>query len=246
MAEVDSVRTSGAAATRGTSRREHVADQIKQLIIRDRMGPGDLLPTEGELCDRLDASRSSVREAVKMLAALDIVEVRHGHGTYVGAMTLGPLVESLTFRGFLGRHDDRRVLADLVDVRQTLERGFAEAIVDTATSELRDRLAEIGARMTARADAGQGFVDLDRDFHVALVSAVGNDLLQQLNAAFWEVHAIAAPTLGHAGGALRLTAEAHVRIADAVGARDVDGLRAAITAHYDPIRQTIAAFGKEG
>lgn len=246
MAEVNSLRATGGAATRGTSRREHVADQIKQLIIRDRMRPGDLLPTEGDLCDELDASRSSVREAVKMLAALDIVEVRHGHGTYVGAMTLGPLVESLTFRGFLGRHDDRRVLADLVDVRQALERGFAQAMVETATAELTEQLAEIGARMTQRARAGRGFVDLDRDFHVVMVSEVGNDLLQQLNAAFWEVHAIAAPALGHASGALLLTAEAHVRIAEAVAARDVDGLREAITAHYDPIRSTIAAFDDRG
>lgn len=244
MTEVESPQGHVVAPPRGNSRREHVASGIKQLIIRNRMRPGDLLPTEGELCAELNASRSSIREAVKMLAALDIVEVRHGHGTYVGAMSLGPLVESLTFRGFLGQADDRRVMTELVDVRQTLEHGFANAIVDTATPELVAQLLDIGARMSERAQQGLGFIELDREFHIVLVSEVNNQLLQQLNGAFWEVHAVAAPTLGHASGALSHTADAHVRIAEAVAAKDVDELRASITAHYEPIRSTIAAFSQ--
>ncbi|MGN0062655.1 MAG: FadR/GntR family transcriptional regulator [Nocardioides sp.] len=233
---------SGDAHGRGNSRREQVADQIKQLIIRNRMRPGDLLPTEGELCDVLHASRSSVREAVKMLNALDIVEVRHGHGTYVGGMSLGPLVESLTFRGFLSRDDDHRVMSELVDVRDTLEQGFAESIVEALTDEQGERLATTADKMLTRARAGQEFIDLDRDFHLALMQELGNQLLLQLTGAFWEVHAAAAPTLGHAAGQLEETAIAHVRIAEAVRAKDVPAVREAIAAHYVPIRSTIAQF----
>ena len=68
-------------------RRSTTADQIKQLILTRGLRPGDPLPTEAELCDILEVSRSSVREAIRTLSTLDIVDVRHGHGTYVGAMS---------------------------------------------------------------------------------------------------------------------------------------------------------------
>ena len=82
-------------------RRSTAADEIKKLILTRNLKPGDLLPTEPELCETLDVSRSSVREAIRTLATLDIVDVRHGHGTYVGAMSLDPMVEALVFRGVL-------------------------------------------------------------------------------------------------------------------------------------------------
>lgn len=221
--------------------REQVAEQIKQLIIRNRMRPGDLLPTEGELCEELRASRSSIREAVKVLAALDIVEVRHGHGTYVGAMSMAALVESLAFRGFLSRDNDFRLIADLVDVRDTLEQGFAESLVSGATDEQRERLHELALRMRRQAERGEQFIELDRDFHLALMAPLDNDLLLQLTGAFWDVHAIVAPGLGGNGEReLLVTADAHLRIAERVAAGDVAGLREAIASHYQPIRSTIA------
>lgn len=91
---------SGARPSR-TLLRQEVVEGIKRYILDERLRPGDPLPTEPALCEALGASRSSVREAVKILDALDIVDVRHGHGTYVGRLSLSALVESLTFRGLL-------------------------------------------------------------------------------------------------------------------------------------------------
>src|SRR5689334_8789951 len=110
--------------------RQAVTDRIKTYIIDNRLGPGDSLPTEAELCDALNASRSSLREAIKTLAALDIVEVRHGSGTFVGRLSLSSLVESLTFRSLLSPGDDVRALRDLVDVRQLFEEGMAARIIE--------------------------------------------------------------------------------------------------------------------
>src|SRR5690606_15222188 len=75
---------------RGPMRRSETADRIRELILTRELRTGDPLPTEAELCDALDVSRSSVREAIRSLATLDIVEVRHGHGTFVGKMSLDP------------------------------------------------------------------------------------------------------------------------------------------------------------
>lgn len=57
------------------------ANGITEYIKRNQLRPGDPLPTEANLCEALNLSRSSVREAVRTLSSLDIVEVRHGHGT---------------------------------------------------------------------------------------------------------------------------------------------------------------------
>ena len=68
---------------------------IKDYILQTHLKPGDPLPTEAQLCADLGVSRSSVREAVRTLVALDIVQVRHGHGMFVGQVSMRPMIESL-------------------------------------------------------------------------------------------------------------------------------------------------------
>src|SRR3954453_17592481 len=87
--------TSSTKSRASRMRRSTTADQIKQLILSRNLSPGDAFPTEAEPCETLDGSRLSVREAIRTLSTLDIVTVRHGHGTFVGDMSLAPLVETL-------------------------------------------------------------------------------------------------------------------------------------------------------
>jgi DNA-binding FadR family transcriptional regulator len=218
-------------------RQREVAERIKQYILQNRLGPGDALPTEAELCAAVGASRSSVREAIKTLTALDIVDVRHGHGTYVGRLSLAALVESLAFRGLLSRADDFRVLAELVEVRQTIEQGLATSIIAALDNTLCADLGELVDQMAERAAGGETFIEQDREFHLLLMEPLGNELVTQLTAAFWDVHAIVAPTMHATPESVRETVAAHRAIVEAAQARDTGRLVAAITAHYAPVRR---------
>lgn len=227
-------------SSRPVLRRDEVVSGIKDFIVRNQLKPGDPLPTEAELCEAVGASRSSVREAVKTLSALDIVDVRHGHGTYVGRMSLAALVESLAFRGLLNSEDDHLVLGQVVEVRQTIEQGLAPQVAAGLDDEQLSTLRSLATGMAEAADRGEDYLDLDRAFHLLLMEPLGNDLIQQLTGAFWEVQSIVTPTLGQEHrSALTLTASLHMAIVDAAEARDTQALQAAVAAHYAPIRELI-------
>ncbi|MFI7100619.1 FadR/GntR family transcriptional regulator [Streptomyces sp. NPDC050161] len=223
------------------SLRKEVADEIKRHMLDNRMRPGDPLPTEAELCATLRASRSSVREAVKSLAALDIVEVRHGHGTYVGTLGLSALAESMTFRGLLSPGDAFRGYADLVDVRELFERGNAERIVGALTPGHLDRLDGLVAEMERHRAGGDAFLAADRAFHTLLVEPLGNDLISQLSQALWDSYAGVGPHLGLITAEdERHTVDVHRHLTDTAKAGDAAAFAAAVTDHYAPVRRRLA------
>lgn len=226
-------------ATAG-DRKVTTSDRIKDLILSDGLSPGDLLPTEGELCSRLGVSRSNVREAIRKLSTLDIVDVRHGHGTYVGEMTLEALVEALVFRGVLSPGDDLDALRDVVEVRKALDHGMSEQIVNAMRGTSNPDLRALVDEMTALADAGKTFPHQDRAFHTGLLAQLSNSLVGQLVAAFWDVHTAVLPKLNVAVAAdLKQTAEAHGLMLSAAESGDAEAFQAAITAHYEPIMRAL-------
>ena len=233
--------TTSESLTGGQARRHEVTERIKHYILENKLQPGDPLPTEAELCDALGASRTSIREAVKTLNALDIVNVRHGHGTYVGRLSLSALVEGLTFRGLLSPADDFQTLADLVDMRELMERGMAERIIDSIDATQLEALDALVDEMQACARAGESFAEADRSFHAMLVEPLGNNLVRQLSSAFWDVYAIVAPHLKLITPEdERTTIDVHRRMVEAARDEDVEGFVRAVDDHYAPVRKRIA------
>lgn len=217
-----------------------VADMLKRYILDNRLKPGDPLPTEAELSALLGGvSRSSVREAVKTLSSLDIVDVRHGHGTFVGQLSLTAMVQSLTFRGLLSTADDQHVLGDLVDLRELLESSLAKPFITNLTPEALLTLRRLVSTMVEKAATGVEFTADDREFHLTLMGASENALAVQLTGAFWDVNAIALNQLG-APGDLKSSAAAHGAILDAIESENVEAVQDAIRAHYEPVRQRMA------
>lgn len=221
-------------------KRQSVADQVKDYILTHNLRPGDLMPTETVLSAELEVSRSSVREAVRMLAALDIVEVRHGYGTYVGQLSLAPLVEGLVFRGVMSPETNFAALREVVDVREILDLAMAEQVVAAMTGSPDEHLHQIVATMEQKASAGESFAEEDNQFHSALFENIDNHLVGQLSSAFWEVNTVVHPLLGLPPAKdIDETARAHGRMLDAAERGDVEAYRAAVIDHYKPLRRSI-------
>lgn len=116
----------------GVTRATETVERIKQFITTNGLQPGDCLPSESDLCDRLGVSRSSVREAVRTLSTLDIVDVQHGRGTFVGNATLHPLVETLAFRVDMLPGENQQALREVIEVRRGIDLGEARQEIGRA------------------------------------------------------------------------------------------------------------------
>ena len=220
-----------------------VTQQIKNYILLNKLKPGDPMPTETELCTAIGVSRSSVREAMRQLATLDIVEVRHGHGTFVGQLSLAPLVEGLVFRGVLSPGDDLTALREVVDVRVALDLAMAGELAARLKGTVNPDLDALVDDMERQSSAGESFAEIDREFHSVLASRLGNRLVQQLVTAFWEVHTAVYPQLGLAPASdIQDTVLAHRSMVRAAESGDAEALQAAIVAHYAPLKRALGSL----
>nr|WP_201470853.1 FCD domain-containing protein [Microbacterium hydrocarbonoxydans] len=149
---------------------------LRTLIADGELRPGDRLPSEGELCETLGVSRGSLREAIRMLAALGVLETRHGSGSYVGELRAADLIGSLSLT--VGLLPMAGVL-ELTELRRVLEphaAALAAARIDAATIEtLSGVLDEIEG-----SDDFEAHSRLDHDFHMTISRVAGNDALTSL------------------------------------------------------------------
>ncbi|MEJ4098925.1 GntR family transcriptional regulator [Corynebacterium mastitidis] len=218
---------------------------IKEYIRSNQLAPGDMLPSEATLCEQLGYSRSSVREAMRILSTLDIVEVRHGYGTYVSQMSLEPLVNGLIFRTVLEAERSFDGLIALVDAREALDISLGHQLIDALDEDTEEKLRGLAEKMRAQREQGEPFSEQDQEFHNELMSKVSNPLIQELTEAFRRVHTAVAPDLGlNATEHVHHTVESHLQILDALHAGDVMAYEEAVRRHYQPLRLTILEQAK--
>ncbi|MGW0517534.1 FadR/GntR family transcriptional regulator [Crossiella sp. NPDC003009] len=209
-----------------------IRDEITGLILSRGLKSGDPLPTETELVETFGVSRNSVREALKALQALDIVEIRHGFGTYVGRLSLDPLADGLTFRVLHDIGRDLRSMEEIVEVREALEGVLIRRVAEIIPAADLAGLDEVTKRMSERAKSGETFAEQDREFHEVLYRCLDNALLTQLLRAFWDVFHRVNHRLGVTDPNPMQTVRRHRAIVTALRKRDADRAAAAMTEHF--------------
>jgi len=215
------------------TRATETVERIKQLIATNGLRPGDCLPSESDLCDSLGVSRSSLREAVRTLSTLDIVEVQHGRGTFVGNATLRPLVETLTFRMDMLPGEDQHVLRELVEARRGIDLGEAEQVCSKLWGTNDEELHQLVDQIAEMRRQGESFAEFDRNFHITLMHRAGRRIIADLVAAFWEVQVVTMAKLPP--GTVTDLPSAHTEILKAAEAGDVKDYRRAVCTHYEPL-----------
>lgn len=211
-------------------------DAIKAFILQENLLPGDSLPTETQLCETLGVSRSSVREAIRKLEALNIVSVEHGKGTFVGSLSLDPLVQTLAFRASIYGTEDLRGLSDVVEVRRYLDLGCAEQVVQSLHGTDQPELFNYVSVMEEKAKVGHTFEEEDLNFHLGLLANTANLVVKQLVHSLWLVHMAVVPQLGlEISHRLDDTAHAHRLMLEAAVSGDLKAYREAVLYHYAPL-----------
>lgn len=213
-----------------------VQESLKAFIAGNGLLPGMPLPPEGELAQKLNVSRGSVREAIRGLASLGIVESRRGIGVFVADFSFAPLLDNLAF----GLRHSARQVAEVLQVRRALEVGLVGDAVRLATEADIAELRGIVARMHDRAAQGESFVQEDQAFHQAMFRSLGNTTLLQLLDVFWLAFFKAADDLTLANPDPVRTWRDHLAIVDALAARNVTLTRTRLDQHYDGIARVLA------
>lgn len=234
------VTTSAGRPTGARANQDALQEAIKQLIVQRGLSSGAPLPTESELMAALEVSRHPLREAMKALQALGIVDIRHGYGTYVGSVPLSGLEAGLAFRGALSVRGDYTDIRYLLEVREVLESGLVGRVLAAYDQMDFDALGAAVDDMERAADRDRFAPERDWAFHEALYRPLGNPLVLELLGVFWRVFNTLDTELPGPGGSPSATAGWHRRILEALRAKDEPALRAAVVEHFAGIRARVA------
>lgn len=158
------------------SLRNSVADTVQHLvqsIFNSNIEPGGKLPSERQLVEMLGVTRSTVRESLKTLALIGVVQIRQGDGTYVSTETSSMLSEVVSWGMLLNTTEARQ----LIEARFYLETSLAELAATRSTENERARLAELLKKMEDVDCNDQEFADYDSEFHLEIARAAKNPVL---------------------------------------------------------------------
>lgn len=217
-----------------------IVDQIKLLIRDGKLQPGDRLPSERDLCQRFGVSRVTIREALRVLEASGLVEIRVGArgGAFLTTPTAERLGEGLA---------DLLVLSPLTaatvtEARMVVELGLLPLVVERATEQdVKDLLAMVDEGAAAL-EAGSYTMGMSAAFHVRVAKCTHNPAIEMLVQSFHgpmlmslREAQVAAPLMGHKG------TEEHRALAQAIKRRDLEAAEDVMRVHLSRTASRVGA-----
>lgn len=220
---------------------EEIVEQIKGLIAKGELKPGDRIPSERELASMMGVSRPSVREAIMVLEATGFLDSRQGGGTFVRALTETSIADPLAI---LVEEKDPEVLRALAEVRLGLESWAAFLAAQRAEpheiAEMR-RLYEI---MAGQAVHGGWDPQVDADFHYAITAASHNSLqmhvLDSIHSLFHATIQVALMEFYRQQGHIEKLLVQHREILDAIADHDPERARQKMMVHLTMVEEKMA------
>jgi len=214
---------------------EKVARNLIGLILEGNLQPGDKLPPERELAALLKVGRPALREALRGLHMMKIVETRHGDGTYISSLKPDLLIQPLQLFVTLGSLS----MQHLLEVREILEIGVVRLAAQRISEGELDYLLECLSRAERVEHSAQEFVKADLDLHAAIVRAARNPLLTSIMRSIDELGRISREITGLLPEIRHEVLKDHACIVETLMQRDVEGSQRAMERHLRTVRKAL-------
>jgi len=213
---------------------QDIVTQIESLLDRGELRPGDQLPPERALAEQFQVSRASVREALRWLELLGVVETRAGGGTFVRRTApedLARPLSNLIVRG--------HTLSDVIEVRGLIEPAIAAAAATRVTAAELAELRTILEQQDRKVGAGEPYAEEDTRFHELIGCAARNELLTTMLGVIWDVLRSSREQWLQTNQRAHSSIDAHRRILSALEAHDADAARLSAAEHIHAVGEGI-------
>jgi GntR family transcriptional repressor for pyruvate dehydrogenase complex len=214
---------------------DQIAERILQMIRDKHLRRGDKLPAERELATMMQVGRPALREALRGLSLMNIIEIRQGAGAYVTELETAQLVKHLDFVFAI---DDYAIL-DLFNARKIVEVGIIELAALCITD---DDIAKLEACLAKSAWAGhdpEAFLRADIELHTLIAQIAGNPIMLRFMESIHQMGLASRRRTGRLEGVIEQSAADHRRIVEALKARDPHAAREAMLYHLDNVEEKL-------
>ncbi len=220
---------------------EEIVEQIKSLISRGELKPGDRVPSERELAAMLGVSRPSVREAINALDAMGFLEAKQGGGTFVRTLTEISIADPLST---LVKTKDPAMLRALAEVRMGLESWSAYLAARRAEDSEIAEMSRVYAIMEEQAAHGGWDPEVDAEFHYVITAASHNSLqmhvLDSIHSLFHTTIQVALTEFYRQEGHVEKLLNQHREIMEAIAAHDPERARQKMMEHLTMVEEKMA------
>lgn len=216
---------------------QSIADTLLSMItIEKRFSAGDKLPNENELSEELNVSRTTLREAIRILVAYNVLEIQRGKGTFVTQVAFEQ-------QSNLGQLSDIKVNAkDLYEMRLIFEPEAAYLAAIRGTDAEIKRILDLGEKIEQEIKSGQDRTDNEHSFHKAIAQATHNEFMNQLMPILYQAIAKGVTLSTMSQKAVTDTVGDHRMIMDFLEQRNAEGAKNAMKIH---IMHAIRELGLE-
>jgi GntR family transcriptional regulator, transcriptional repressor for pyruvate dehydrogenase complex len=211
-----------------------IVEQIEGLLEKGDLRTGDQLPPERQLAEQFQVSRASVREALRTLELLGIVETRAGGGTFVRQTSPDDLARPLTSLITRGHS-----LADVIEFRGLIEPAIAALAAERIAPAQLTELGEIFAEQERKVATGEPYAEEDTRFHELIGEASRNELLTTMLGVIWDVLRESREQWLQTNQRAHSSVDAHRRILAGLSAHDPEAARRAAAEHIKAVGEGI-------
>jgi GntR family transcriptional regulator, transcriptional repressor for pyruvate dehydrogenase complex len=210
---------------------QEIVRQVKAMIAEGRLKSGDQLPPERDLAEKFVVSRTSVREALRALESLGLVEIRPAEGTFVREVSVESLIEPLA----LVMVSQREAIAELFEARQMIEPALAALAARRATPEELSEMDRILEEQAKEVAAGRTGLEQDAEFHAAIGAAAHNRAITRIAHAVMDLLRQSREESLNTPGRPTRSHEDHRRLLAAIRGRDEVAARQAMIDHLQAV-----------